>query len=56
MKQNLDHWRLLLTAVSAAAAAATADIAPDALARSVTDEVLAIIRSDKDLQAGHPQK
>ena len=47
---------LVLTAVSAAAGAATTDIAPDALARSVTDEVLAIIRSDKDLQAGHPEK
>jgi len=33
-----------------------ADIAPDALARSVTDEVLAIIRADKELQAGNPQK
>jgi len=30
--------------------------APDALARSVTDEVLRIIRSDKDLQAGNPRK
>jgi phospholipid transport system substrate-binding protein len=47
---------LLLTAVSAAAFGATADMAPDVLARSVTDEVLAIIRSDKDLQAGNPDK
>jgi len=39
-----------------AAAATAADIAPDALARSVTDEVLAIVRADKDLQAGHPQR
>ena len=35
---------------------ATADVAPDALARSVTDEVLAIVRADKELQAGNPQK
>ena len=47
---------LVLTAVSAAASAATTDIAPDVLARSVTDEVLAIIRSDKELQAGNPDK
>ena len=33
-----------------------ADVAPDALARSVTDEVLAIIRADKDIAAGNPQK
>ena len=35
---------------------AIADVAPDVLARSVTDEVLQIVRSDKDLQAGNPQK
>lgn len=33
-----------------------ADIAPDALARSVTDEVLAIVRADKELQAGNVQR
>jgi len=48
---------LLAIATSAApAAAAAAEIAPDALARSVTDEVLTIVRSDKELQAGNPQK
>ncbi len=31
-------------------------LAPDALARSVTDEVLSIIRADKELQAGNSQK
>lgn len=36
--------------------AAAADLAPDALARSVTDEVLAIVRSDKDLQTGNQEK
>jgi phospholipid transport system substrate-binding protein len=45
-----------LFALAALPAIATADLAPDALARSVTDEVLAIVRADKDLQAGHPQK
>ena len=30
--------------------------APDALVRKTTDEVLAIIKSDKDLQAGNPRK
>ena len=30
--------------------------APDALARSVTDEVLALIRADKDIQAGNQKK
>jgi len=36
--------------------AAAADEAPDALVKRVTDEVLAIIKSDKDLQAGNIQK
>ena len=36
--------------------AAAAQEAPDALVKRVTDEVLAIIKSDKDLQAGNTQK
>jgi phospholipid transport system substrate-binding protein len=30
--------------------------APDALAKSVTDEVLAVLRTDKDIQAGNQKK
>ena len=45
-----------LFALTASAASANTEIAPDALARSVTDEVLAIVRADKELQAGNPQK
>jgi len=30
--------------------------APDALAKSVTDEVLAVLRADKDIQAGNTKK
>lgn len=43
-------------ALLAPGAWASTDVAPDVLARSVTDEILAIIRADKELQAGHPQK
>lgn len=46
---------LLMTAFLAAPANA-ADMAPDALAKSVTDEVLAVLRSDKDIQAGNTKK
>jgi phospholipid transport system substrate-binding protein len=35
---------------------ALAQEAPDALVKRVTDEVLAIIKADKDLQAGNPNK
>ena len=40
----------------AASANAAEAMAPDVLARSVTDEVLAIVRSDKDIQAGNNKK
>jgi phospholipid transport system substrate-binding protein len=48
---------LLLVLSSLTAQFALAQMqAPDALARSVTDEVLKAIRADKDLQAGNPKK
>ena len=43
-------------AVAANFAWAYAEMAPDVLARTVTDEVVAIVRADKELQAGNPQK
>src|SRR4051812_5513592 len=54
MKRNIVV--ALLCAFFAAGAWANTDVAPDVLARSVTDEVLAIVRADQELQAGHPQK
>lgn len=45
-----------MVALTALATPALAELAPDALARSVTDEVLTIVRADKELQAGNPQK
>ena len=32
------------------------DIAPDVLAKKVTDEVIAVLRADKDIQAGNTRK
>ncbi|MDB5863831.1 MAG: transporter substrate-binding protein, partial [Betaproteobacteria bacterium] len=46
----------LLLAFAATSAFAVSELAPDALARSVTEDVLEIVRADKDLQAGHSQK
>jgi len=48
----------LMAACCAAAVPALAQgvPAPDALARSVTDEVLAVLRTDKDIQAGNTKK
>jgi phospholipid transport system substrate-binding protein len=39
-----------------AATAALAEEAPDALVKRIADDVLAIVRQDKDLQAGNQQK
>ena len=47
---------LTLLAFSFAPALASAQEAPDALVKRVTDEVLAIIKADKDLQAGNSRK
>jgi len=47
---------LFLSALLVSAAALAQDAGPDALVRTTTDEVLAIIKSDKDLQSGNPRK
>lgn len=39
-----------------AATACAADVAPDALVKNVTQEVLEVIRKDKDIQAGSTRK
>ncbi len=38
------------------ASASTGDVAPDALARSVTDEVMKALRTDKEIAAGNQKK
>ena len=50
------HRILAIFALILAPLAAAAQEAPDALVKRVTDEVLAIIKADKDLQAGNTQK
>ncbi len=45
-----------LLGLALGAPALAQDIAPDALAKKVTEEVLTIIRTDKDIQAGNTQK
>lgn len=47
---------IILFFVGTAPARAAGFPAPDALAKSVTAEVLALIRADRELQAGDPQK
>ena len=53
---RLIYGCLLAMVWSVAASAQSTDLAPDALARKVTEEVLAILRADKDIQAGNHKK
>jgi len=55
MRQLLKYWFWLCLAGVAGASHAQGQ-APDALARSVTDDVLAVIRADKDIQGGNQRK
>lgn len=50
--------RCLLTACALAAASlpAAEPMAPDVLAKRVTDDVLAVLRADKDIQAGNQKR
>src|SRR5688500_3438237 len=47
---------LALMAALAAPLACAQDVAPDVLLKSVTTEVIAIIRQDADIRAGNPAK
>jgi phospholipid transport system substrate-binding protein len=54
---KLSHFFLLLmTGFTAMVQAQTVGMAPDVLVKSVTNEVLQIIRSDKEIQAGNNKK
>lgn len=47
---------LALTLCLAASAASAQDLAPDALVKSISNEVIAIIKQDKGIQAGEQRK
>ncbi len=47
---------LLFAGLTAMAQAQTAVVAPDVLVKNVTNEVLQIVRGDKDIQAGNNEK
>ena len=52
----LCKYLFLLVFFSFSLARAQAQLAPDALAKSVTDDVLTVIRADKDIQSGNQKK
>ena len=56
MRSSFPLLMLLFATALAAPIALAQDVAPDVLVKSVTQEVLAIIRQDKEIQAGNPAK
>lgn len=53
----MKHWLAgLLLGVWLMPVQAAVDMGPDALAKSVSDEVLAIVRADKEIQSGNQKK
>jgi phospholipid transport system substrate-binding protein len=47
---------LLCSLVAITGSAVAQEISPDALVKQVTDEVLTVVRQDKDIQSGHTKK
>ncbi len=56
MMKKLLMMVLAITCMANAPAWAQDVMAPDVLAKSVTDDVLAVLRSDKDIQAGNTEE
>ena len=56
MQKIVFKFALVLIAALAAPFSFAQDAAPDVLLKTVTLEVIAIIRQDKDIQAGNPAK
>jgi phospholipid transport system substrate-binding protein len=56
MQKSIFTFALVLTSALAAPFSLAQDVAPDVLVKSVTSEVLAIIRQDQDIQAGNAAK
>ncbi|MCX8085504.1 MAG: ABC transporter substrate-binding protein [Rhodocyclaceae bacterium] len=52
----MKHWLNLLAALFFTASVAAADLPPDQLVKDVTNEVLDIVRQDKDIQSGNTKK
>lgn len=56
MQNTVFKSALVLIAAIAAPVSSAQDIAPDVLLKAVTSEVIAIIKQDKDIQAGNAEK
>ena len=56
MQKIVFNFALMLLASVAAPFSLAQDVAPDVLLKTVTLEVIAIIRKDKEIQAGNPAK
>jgi phospholipid transport system substrate-binding protein len=56
-KEEIGRWLVVLSvACSCATAAAAEDVPPDVLVHKTTEEVLTVVRSDKDIRAGNVER
>ena len=56
MKRSISSLVVIVLALVTPVAVFAQDVAPDVLAKKVTDEVIAVLRADKDIQAGNTKK
>jgi phospholipid transport system substrate-binding protein len=56
MHRFLKHFILMLTASGLSVSALAAELGPDALAKNVTNDVLRIVRQDKEIAGGNAAK
>ncbi len=54
--KSTGHWLAALLLVGFSGAVAAEELAPDALVRKTTEEVLTIVRDDKEIRAGNVEK
>jgi phospholipid transport system substrate-binding protein len=52
----MKNWLRIFAAVLLAGFAQAQDVAPDALVRNITQDVVTVLKQDKDIQAGDPKK
>src|SRR3954464_13403888 len=56
MKRSISSLVVIVLALVTPVAVFAQDVAPDVLAKKVTDEVVAVLRADKDIQSGNTKK
>ena len=56
MNTTISRFLTIAVVLAMPLRASAQDLAPDVLAKTVTDEVIAVLRADKEIQAGNTKK